>query len=72
MKEFPTCRFLTTAFSQSEEGIAPEELDLQFKEFLALEQEFLTNEDFFTVYDTLDTLLDDLIEAVGRKKRACS
>lgn len=38
----------------------------------AIAQEFLTTEDFFTVYDTLDTLLDDLSEALGRKKKGRS
>lgn len=72
MKEFPTCRFLTTAFSASHEDLTPDELQQQYKEFLGIAQEFLTTEDFFTVYDTLDTLLDDLFEALGRKKKGLS
>lgn len=71
MKEFPTCRFLTTAFSQSDDDSAPSDLREQYNEFLDVAQTFLVNEDFFTVYDTLDTLLDDLNEALSRKKRAC-
>ena len=69
MKEFPTCRFLTTALSKSDEDLIPDDLPEQYKEFLGIAQDFLTTEDFFTVYDTLDTLLDDLSEALGRKKK---
>jgi hypothetical protein len=69
MKEFPTCRFLTTAFSPSEEDTAPADLREQYNEFLTEAQQFLTTEDFFTVYDTLDTLLNDLKEELGRKKK---
>lgn len=72
MKQFPTCRFLTTAFSQSEEGSAPADLREQYNEFLTEAQQFLTTEDFFTVYDTLDTLLNDLKEELGRKKKGLS
>lgn len=72
MKEFPTCRFLSTAFSQSDEDSAPSDLREQYNEFLEVAQTFLVNEDFFTVYDTLDTLLDDLNEALSRKKKGLS
>ena len=72
MKEFPTCRFLSTALSQSDEDSAPSDLREQYNEFLEVAQTFLVNEDFFTVYDTLDTLLDDLNEALGRKKKGLS
>ena len=72
MKEFPTCRFLTTAFQQSQEDSAPADLREQYTEFITQAQGFLTNEDFFTVYDTFDTLLDDLREALGRKKKGLS
>ena len=71
MKEFPTCCFLTTAFSQSDEDSAPSDLRQQYNEFLDVAQDFLLNEDFFSVYDTLDTLLEDLKDALSRKKRAC-
>ena len=45
MKEFPTCRFLTTAFSQSKEDNAPADLREQFNEFLTEAQQFVTIED---------------------------
>ena len=53
MKEFPTCRFLTTAFSQSDEDSAPADLREQYTESLTTVGEILRNEDFFTVYDAL-------------------
>ena len=71
MKEFPTCRFLTTAFSQSDEDSAPYDLRQQYNEFLDVAQDFLLNEDFFSVYDTLDTL-EDLKEALSRGKKGLS
>ena len=72
MKEFPTCRFLTTAFSMTEKDITPEELQQQTKEFLQIAQGFLTNESIFIVYDTSDTLLNDLDRAAHRKKKGLS
>ena len=53
MKEFLTCRFLTTAFSQSDEDSVPADLREQYTEFLTTVREIFRNEDFFTVYDAL-------------------
>lgn len=68
MNDFPTCCFLTTAFSESQEDIASGLLHEQSKEFLEVAQTFLANEEFFTVFDTFDTLPESLNEAAARKK----
>lgn len=72
MKEFPTCRFLTTALSQSPEDTVPEDLTLQVNEIIEQARIFLLTEHYIVVYDAFDTLLTDLNEAAGRKKKGLS
>lgn len=68
MKEFPTCRFLTTAFSQSDEDFVPVDLKEQLDEFYKEAMNFLMTEHYFNVYNAFDTLLEDLNDAFCRKK----
>ena len=72
MKEFPTCRFLTTAFSQSDEDFVPVDLKEQLDEFYKEAMNFLMTEHYFNVYNAFDTLLEDLNDAFCRKKKAPS
>ena len=68
--EFPNCRFLTTALSPSDEDISSGELQQQTAEFLDNARNFLCGHTYFEVYDTFDTLIQDLNGVLGRKKKA--
>ena len=72
MTEFPKCRFLETVLQVPTKGIAPEELQGQYKEFRTIAQDYLCGRTYFEVYDTFDTLSQLLDGAVGRKKKARS
>lgn len=72
MNKFPNCRFLDTAQSMSEEVITPDELRVQFAEFISVAQNFLCGQPYLDVLDAFDTMILSFDEVMGRKKKAWS
>ena len=73
MNEILKCRFLTTVQNQSQEGIAPAELQAQLAEFIGKAKELLFGSSYFDVSDTLDSLAGALQKVTTREKKTlCS
>jgi len=56
MTPFPKCRFIETVQKMPTADITPDELEVQYSEFLHLAQDYLCTLTYFEVYDTFDTL----------------
>ena len=72
MNEILNCRFLTTAQTQSDEDIAPSELNSQLQEFIDQARTLLCGHPYLDVSDTFDSLLMAFDKVVARKKKVLS
>lgn len=69
MNEILNCRFLTTAQNQSDEDIAPSELNSQLHEFIEQASALLCGRPYLEVSDTYDSLQMAFDKVVARKNR---
>lgn len=69
MNEILNCRFLTTAQNQSDEDIAPSELNSQLHEFIEQASALLCGRPYLEVSDTYDSLQMAFDKVVARKKK---